>query len=345
MKALITVTTAICILLGIITPASAFEGGARKPSEAPLITFGQRYTGQLNNHESDANYGSYREVALWRLPPVSTRDVVVVNWHSVPFTSDPGRFPVCMAFAQDIDDFNWGSVFGKIAENSCYEAGPLYRLSPSGTSQTTITVQETNADSTYLEFTSFSSEDNPAYFETYPYDFSVEAPRHYLGVAITPVKQVRANGILRAAVTLADGSPAPDGLPFSLTATWTGNGISTSTGATVGGTASFALALPEAAVGKRVTFVISRAADPGYQAASSTKLVIPVTAPSATAGASPCTAARRHARSLTRQYNRLKRRASLARSGPAKRRLNRRAHSVARKLRTARSEVAAACAT
>jgi hypothetical protein len=86
---------AIAVLL-VAAPASAFEGGGRKPSEAPLITIGQHYTGQLNNHKDDANYSGYSEVAHWRLPPLSTRDVVVVDWHSAPFTRYPGSFPICL---------------------------------------------------------------------------------------------------------------------------------------------------------------------------------------------------------------------------------------------------------
>ncbi len=63
MRKVIAVSAAILIApLGIAVPASAFEGGGRKPSEAPSFTVGQHYTGQLNNHENDANYSGYREV-------------------------------------------------------------------------------------------------------------------------------------------------------------------------------------------------------------------------------------------------------------------------------------------
>ena len=76
----------------VVSPASAFEGGGRSPGGAPTIAWGQHSAGQLNNHRADANYepGSYggKEVALWRLPPVSTHDQIVVNWHGLPFTHD-----------------------------------------------------------------------------------------------------------------------------------------------------------------------------------------------------------------------------------------------------------------
>jgi hypothetical protein len=337
------VVTAIAasIALGIASPAQgAIVGGGLKPSEAPLITFGQRYNGELNNHKSDANYDGSRQIALWRLPPVSTRDLVVVNWHSVPFTKGGEGFPVCMALAQNIDDFNWGSRF-KETLNYCDDDGPMYELSGSGTAQTSITVQETSPTSTYLEFTASSNTTNSSYFETYPYDFSVEPPRHYLGIAVKPVTQVRANGFLHAALTLADGSPAPDGLPFALTATWANGGIWTTSAATLGGQLGFALALPEAAIGKKATFVISRAADAAYQAVSSPRLIVPVKKPTAVpAGA--CETARRRSHALARQYNRLQRRAASA-HGQRRRALKRRAHRVGKQLRAARTAANAAC--
>ena len=93
------------------TSALAFEGGGRKPSEAPLVTIGQHYTGKLNNHKNDSNYGGYAEVALWKLPPLTTRDVITVDWNSAPFTKSPGSFPICLVLIEGVDDFNWGTVF------------------------------------------------------------------------------------------------------------------------------------------------------------------------------------------------------------------------------------------
>ena len=40
--------------------AAAFEGGGRSPSVAPLITYGQHYSGTLDNRKEDANYGGYK---------------------------------------------------------------------------------------------------------------------------------------------------------------------------------------------------------------------------------------------------------------------------------------------
>lgn len=330
---------ALFVLSTCAGPASAFEGGGRKPSEAPLVIFGQHYAGQLNNHEIDSNFVNH-EVAIWKLPPVSTRDQVVVNWHALPFTHSSG-FPICMALAQGIDDFNWGTVFRGVTERSCYESGPAYSLSPSGTAQTSLTIQSTDATSTYLEFYASSYQTEPIRFETYPYDFTVEAPRHYLGLSLAPTKEVPANGSISGSVTSADGSPAADGLPFTLSATWSGGGIASYTASTAGGKLNFGLALPESAAGKSVTFVASRPADASYQAVTSPKMTVQV-AKAPPPPPSLCELARRHLASVNRQYSRISRHAALAR-GPNRRRLMNRKHRVKRTLNAARAQKEGSC--
>jgi hypothetical protein len=328
----------------IAAPASAFEGGGRKPSEAPLLAVGQHYTAQLNNHEDDANYGGRMEVSHWRLPPLSTRDVVVIDWHSAPYTDSPGYFPVCLTLAQGVDDFNWGTIFGDVTDGECGSGSAIYKPSGSGTARTEITVQETNASSSYLEFFSEARRSNPSELETYPYDFTVEPILHYLAAAIPPVKRISAGGVLHATANLATGLPAPDGLPFNLTVTWSGGGIATYTAPSSGGSIGFQLALPETAYGKQATFVVSHPADGTYQAATTPKLEALVAKPKPTPppSPSPCQLAERRELSLARQLKRLKRHASNSR-GTARRILNRRARQVKRRLHTARVEAKAAC--
>lgn len=346
MRALAAALVVACLPgLGIASPASAFEGGGRKPSEAPSIVPGQHYTGQLNNHRSDANYDGGTEVAFWRLPPLTTRDIVTVDWHALPFTKYPGEFPICMTLAQGVDDFNWGSVFASSRGNdSCDDDAPLFSLSGSGSARTQITVQETNPNSSYLEFYAFANSTAPAEFETFPYDFTVGPPLHYLGLAMRPVKRVGANGVVSATANLATGLPAPDGLVFSLTVTWPDGGIAGYTGVSSGGVVSFQLALPETAYGKKAAFTVSHAADGSYQGITAPRLLVPVAKPRATTTqASPCAKARRHRDALARQYRRLIRRAANAR-GEARRHFQRRARRVARRLRAARSEAQGLCA-
>ncbi len=342
-RVITTILAASFVVLAVVSEASAFEGGGRKPSEAPLITVGQHYTGQLNNHKSDANYSGYKEIAIWRLPPLTTRDIITVDWHSVPFTrAGYGGFPVCMIFVQGIDDYSWGSVFGSAPEY-CEEDGPVYSLSGSGTAQTAITAQETNSTSSYLEFVSRAKEEAPSELETYPYDFTVQPIRHYLGVAIRAVKRVSANGSLSATATLASGSPVPDGLAFNLAVTWSGGGSASYSATSAGGAVSFPLALPETAQGKDATFVVSHPADTQYGEAVSEKLVALVAKPKPVpVKQSPCSRAKQHLRVLGRQYSRLRRHASQAR-GLTRRRLRHRVLRVKRQLRVARAQVGSEC--
>ncbi len=334
MRALAATVTAISLAMVLAAPASAFEGGGRKPSEAPLIAVGQHYTGQLNNHEDDANYGGYREVALWRLPPVTTHDVVTIDWHGVPFTDYPGSFPVGMILAQGIDDFNWGSVFGSADE------GSQYHLSGSGSARTEIVAQATDSAS-YLEFYAYAGETNPSEYETYPYDFTVEPILHYLAVAITAAKSVSANGILSATANLTNGLPVPDGVAFVLSVAWRERGIASYTGVSSGGIVNFQLALPETAWGKNSRFIVSHPADGIYQAANSSSLHLRVTTPTPIPP-SPCVLATRRARSLARQLTRLRRHARGA-HGIARRRLHRRAHRTKRELYRARLKAGSLC--
>ena len=340
-KAVLAIGTVAILVLGIASPASAFEGGGRSPSQAPTIAVGQHYTGQLNNHENEANYSDYAEVAFWRLPPVTTRDVVTVDWHSVPFTNDPGNFPICMTLVQGIDDFTWGSVFAD--RDYCDSDGPVYELPGSGSAHTQITVQETTTNSTYLEFYAYAreSEEESADYESFPYDFTLGPILHYLGLAIQPVEKIAGNAVVQATATLSNGQPAPDGLTFGLTVTWPQGGIASFTGLSSGGVVSFQLNLPEAAYGKSASFVVFHPADGNYQEVVAPKQTVRIAKPKAPPP-SACELAERRAVVLKRQFSRLRHNARRAR-GPNKRRLSHRVKRVKLKLRAARHQVATVC--
>jgi hypothetical protein len=341
MRKVIVAVTASIVALGIASPAAAFEGGGRKPSEASTINWGQHYTGQLNNHKEDANYEGEEEVALWRLPSVSSHDQIVVNWHGLPFTHN-SNFPVCMMLAQGINDYSWGTVFHG---GSC-ESPRGFELSGSGTAATQITIQSTDtAGNTYLEFWAYANRTpTSGEQETFPYDFSVEAPRHALTLNFPSVKTVPANGTLSASVTGATGLPAPDGLVYTLTANWEHNGVWVGTGTSIGGQIAFQLALPEAAFDKSVRFIVSRAPDAEYQAVESPAMRARVTKPTLPAESSACKTARAHAHVLARQLRRLKRHERFAR-GATRRRVHRQARRVGREFRAASKRAASACAS
>jgi hypothetical protein len=337
-KMLFALTVLLMASLLSAAAAIAFEGGGRKPSEAPLVTVGEHYTGQLTNRQDDANFDGDTQIAIWRLPPLSARDVLYVNWHSVPRVGSPSYFPVCMIFAQGIDDYTWGSRFTQDGGHVC--EGSSFTLSGSGTARTAITVPETNSGSSYLEFFTRADETAPAEFESLPYDFTVEAPLHYLGVAIRDTRRVAANGVVQATALQANGLPAPDGLPFGLTVTWDGSGSATYSGVSSAGVVSFQLALPETAYDERGTFVVSHPVDGTYMAARS-RLRMNIKQP----GATPCSRAAARELTLRRQYKRLLRRTKGARTPGRKAAFRRRAAKVKRKLRAAHTETGALCRT
>jgi hypothetical protein len=342
--AIAAVMTSLVAVLALASYAAAFEGGGRKPSEAPTIAWGQHNTGQLNNHEEDANYnpGSSegKEVALWRLPSVSSHDQIVVNWHGLPRTHGSG-FPVCMMLAQGITDFNWGAVFDG---GRCYSPAG-YELSGSGTAATPITIQATDTGNTYLEFWAYANRTPSSNEqETFPYDFSVEPPRHYLNVNLSSFSEIPANGVVHASVTGATGLPAPDGLIYTLTVRWREGGIAVYTAPSAGGQIAFQMALPESALKKNAGFIVSRPADGEYQAVESPAVHGKVTEIVAPSASSTCKKATAYAHVLARQLRRLKRDARSAR-GFTRRRLRREAHLVSHHLRNARRRAATACGT
>jgi hypothetical protein len=324
--------------------ATAFEGGGRSPSAAPLLEWGQHYAGQLNNHEDDANFtSSPNTVAIYKLPPVSTRDVVTVNWHALPFTRDSSSYPVYLMLLQGVDDYSWGTTF--------YASSSYYRLSGSGTARSEITVQQTDSSATYLAFYSYAGATNPSSLETYPYDFIVEPPRHALTLSVAPVTSVAINGQIHASVSGVTGLPAPDGQTYTLTGTWGRAGAWTGTATSLGGQLGFQLSLPEAALNEWVNFVISRPADSQYQAIQSTSFSAKVTAPPAPPApsvakapkpSSACRKATSAAHALARQRHRLQRRLQYA-YGRNKRRLRHKVRFVTRTWHAAQEAADAAC--
>jgi hypothetical protein len=333
----------VCVLAVGTGSASAFTGGGRKPSEAPPLAYGQKYVGELDNHKEDANYNE-TTVAIYKLPPLSTRDQLTVNWQVAPYSHESG-FPVRMLLLQGINDFNWGEVFGNASE-CCGEAP--YSVSGSGTAQTPITVQDTDSTSSYLLFYAGAYRDSsePTRLETFPYSFSIEPPRHYLGLSLGAVEKVAANGFLHATATLVTGAPVPDGSPFTLTGTWESGGAFTTTATSVAGQITFALAMPETAFGKGVEFVATSAATSEYQAATSPELEVEVTKPPAPPPppkpVNLCTPATNKAHAWARIYKRRMKNAERAR-GRSRRRLLHDAHAAERKFIAARAAKKAAC--
>jgi hypothetical protein len=331
---LVMVVVAATMALGVGS-AAAFNGGGEKPSEAPLVAWGQHYEASLTNEYGKANFtgeccNEGNQVAIYHLGPLSVHDQVVVNWHDAPGPD------VGLIFVENVDDFSWGKVFG-------HGEGQRFSVSGSGSARSEITVQNASAND-YLEFFSRAEETGSQDFETFLYDFTVEAPRHYLSVSLGAVQKVAANGVLHATATLATGAPVPDGLGFTLSGTWSG-GTFTTTAASVGGQITFPLALPETAYKRSVEFVTTSAATAEWQAATSPKMTAEVTKPPAPVPAVEpqlCTKAKNRAHVLARQYHRRLKHADKAR-GRNRRRLFREARATDRRLDAAKAARKAAC--
>lgn len=232
----------------IVGAASAASAGL-KPSEAPLIAVGQHYFGNAG-HASNA----WRPVDVWRLPPLLTGDAITIAWHG-------GQGPA-LCLAQNIDDYNWAEV-----DNQCNGSGE-YFVASNGSARTVIEAKSATSNA-FLEFSSYC-----ACERSEPYDFTIESIQHAIGVGLTPVTEITPTSTLIGSANLSNGSPVPDGMAFTVSASWVTpvNKASHSRSYTVassGGALAFLLSLPSSAEGKHVSLTVTRSADPQYLAASS----------------------------------------------------------------------------
>jgi hypothetical protein len=244
----------------LIAPASASAASAGlKPSEAPLVAVGQHYFGNTQ-HEWNAGCCT-TTVDLWHLPPLLTADVLTVAWHA-----GQNEEGVRLCLAQDVDDYDWAENYPNGSWHVC-NGSQQYTVSGSGSARTTLQVRSSTANG-YLEVLG-SGPQWPG-----PYDFTIESIQHAIGVGLSPVTRIKPTSILTGSANLSDGSPVPDGLAFTLSASWVTpvNKASHSRSYTVtssGGALTFPLNLPSSAQGKHVSLTVARPADPQYLAASS----------------------------------------------------------------------------
>jgi hypothetical protein len=247
---------------------TAFAAGGDKPSDAPQIVLGQHYFGDLNAEQlQDKCYPPPTD--FWKLPPLLPRDVVTVAWSATGTASDNQMF-----LLENVDDYSWGAALrNQEDENDGYDVS-----ADSGSARTPV-VASSGGAADYLAF-GYDCIETPG-----QYDFVVEGIQHALGLALSPAPTLHTNGQLTGSAVLTNGTPAPDGLFYQLTATWKSGQWQTSA-QSIGGHIVLALHLPASAVGKRVTFEVTRPADAQYLAAQSVKMTASVTAP-AKAPASP----------------------------------------------------------
>jgi hypothetical protein len=250
----------VAVLFGfgsvLAPPPALASGGGLKPSQAPLITIGTHYFGNTE-HEDNAGDGS---VDLWRLPSLINDDLITVAWNN------HGGNRMCLA--ENVDDYSWDEESGLCNGSEGYETAG------SGSARTTISAKVPTS-SAYLEFTTDCCEQGP-------YDFTVESIQHAIGVGLARVLEIPPVTTLLGSADLANAQPVPDGLTFTLTASWVtpANKAShsrTFTSTSSAGNLSFPVSLPTTAQGKNVSFTVTRPADPQYLAAASAAVEIPVT--------------------------------------------------------------------
>lgn len=311
---------AACLLVAMSVPATASAAGGANIASAPTVVYGQHTFGNTNTGEWDCGPAEF-----WNLS-MKAGDQVTIDW-----AATDGRYAHGAAiYPAGTTDFSINNVsylkYYEIGENNHAEA-----------------VFSTGVGGSYPLIFAASGCDEDHHGG--PYDFTATI-QHALTIALKSYTHIRTTTVIGASANLVDGTPVPDGTAFSLFVTWPNpnHESATYTATSAAGAFSFPLALPPSAMGKTATLIVSRPADGQFLAAESAKLQVKVGRGAPPVVVTPCETATRRAHSLARQHRRLVSRARFAR-GAAKRRLRRRAHRVAGKLRAARSHAAAVCAT
>lgn len=257
----------VAAALAAVAPATAWAAsGGPKPSEAPLIEVGQHYFGNTNNTTRE------HPAELWKLPSLLTGDAITIGWHAHYF--EVGSPRLCLI--QNVDDFNW-------IENRC-NASQEYSVPAQGDGSVRSVIEVRAATSgAFVEFQGCGS---GCEFGTYngAYDFVVESIQHAVAVSLAPMAEIQPTSTLTGSANLSSGAPVPDGLVFTLSASWVtpknkASHQQTYTVTSSGGGLSFPLNLPKNTEGNKVSFSISRPADSQYLEAKSASVEIPVVLP------------------------------------------------------------------
>jgi hypothetical protein len=247
-------------LLGALLPASAFAEGGKTIATAPPVVYGQQEFGNI------AMGQEYPEKGCGFLGGGTYRD----------------QFWTINATAGDLLTIDWGG-----AGNMKLWLYPVGTTDYTVFNYETVAEQEQNANGkNQLQYTVPVSGIMPLEFSVCdygganeapgPYNFTVTA-QHSLSVSLPSRENILPNSVVNGSAALSSG-PAPDGMVFTLTASW-GNGSASYTAPSVGGGLSFQLALPEETVGQTVTLALSRAADAEYVAPKTAEIRTQVVRP------------------------------------------------------------------
>lgn len=306
------------LLLAALAPAPASAAGGSNIATAPNVVYGQHTFGNTGRGEWDCGPAEFWNLAM------NPGDQVTVDWAA----ADRDYAVKAVIYPAGTTDFSINNVesvvYAYIGENNHAEM--------------TFSTGTAGSYPLIFEASGCGSGGHPG-----PYDFTVTLQRA-LTISLKNYTHIRTTTVISASANLADGSPVPDGMAFTLTVGWHSPDHESVlyTATSVGGAFSFPLSLPETAKGKKATLVVSRGPDPQFLGAESAKVEVKVGRGSPPP--TPCELATARAHSLARRHHRLARRARFAR-GRHGRRLRHRARLVGRRLRAARANAATACAT
>jgi hypothetical protein len=248
-RGLLTALAMVVLATALVVPATALAEGGKTIATAPSVVYGQP---EFGNTAMGAEYpgkgcgflgfNTYRD-QFWLLN-VTAGDLLSINWGGVNNT-ELRLYPV------GTTDY---TVFGESTRTAAEED-----LNGNNKSQLQYNVPASGVMP--LEFSVCYDPDNET---PGPYDFAVTA-QHGLSVNLLPRPHVRTNSVIYGSAALVSGTPVPDGMSFTLTASW-GNGSASYSATSAGGSLVFTLALPEEVEGQTITLSLSRPADSTYQA-------------------------------------------------------------------------------
>lgn len=249
-------------LLALALPqTSAMAEGGKTIATAPSVVYGQQ---EFGNTATGQEYpekgcgflggGTYRD-QFW-LVNVTTGDLLTINWGGVNGTK-------LWLYPPGTTDY---TVFN-------YKTAAEQEQNPNGKNQLQYSVPVSGVMPLEFSVCDFGGE----YEGPGPYEFTATA-QHGLAVNLLPRPHIRTNSVIHGSAALVSGTPVPDGMTFTLTASWS-NGTANYTAVSVGGTLAFTLALPEEIQGQTITLALNRPADSQYLAPKAAEIQTKVARP------------------------------------------------------------------
>jgi hypothetical protein len=242
------IVTLLCA--SALVPTTAAAAGGKSIASATPVAYGVQQFGNTADDQflkESCSFWADGWRSYWSLA-VTAGDLVTINWEGVPST-ELKLMPI------GTTDFNLFQTNPVLSES----------LSSNGKNQAQYTVPQTGVMPLYFRLCG----EEPG-----PYDFLVTT-QHGLAVSFPPRENIRTTSLVYGGASLSNGAPAPDGMTFTLTATWP-SGSATYSAASVGGGLSFQLALPEEAEGQTAKLAISRPSDSQYLEAKSAEIKVKV---------------------------------------------------------------------